>query len=300
MTIHSHTFRAMGTSVELLLECPSEAQARQAFGEAEQEIARLEMVFSRFDASSELSRLNSAGSLVCSDELFDVVQLSVDARRDTAGRFDPTVHEAMVAAGYDTSFEKLNGRVRALGHTPTPSSDLEPLSLNPATRQITLAPNVKLDLGGIAKGWIVDQVLELITSYGPALVNAGGDIAASQGATEPWTIRVPDWDQDDRALTFDWGAIATSGTDRRRWSVDNGRSTEMRHHVIDPRTATSATTDIQRATVFAATCAEAEVHATRLLLAGTPLRARLEANHLGIAAVLIDLDGNATTAGALT
>jgi thiamine biosynthesis lipoprotein len=289
----------MGTNVELLLECVGEANALQAFREAEQEIARLEKVFSRFDASSELSRLNDSGSLVCSAELFEVVQLSMAARRDTAGRFDPTVHEALVAAGYHTSFEKLNGQAHQRGPTPTPSSVAEPVKLDHATRRVTLSPNIKLDLGGIAKGWIVDQVLELITSYGPALVNAGGDIAASQGATEPWTIRVPDWDQDDRALTFDWGAIATSGTDRRRWSVENGSNTETRHHVIDPRTGTSATTDIQRATVFAATCAEAEVGATRLLLAGTAQRAMLEANHLGIAAVLIGRDGNATTAGAL-
>jgi thiamine biosynthesis lipoprotein len=99
-----HTFRAMGTTVELHVDADDAAAALAA---AEAEFERLEQVMSRFRPDSELSRLNEAGSLEVSADLAEVVELALAARERTAGRFDPTVHDALVGAGYDRTFEEL-------------------------------------------------------------------------------------------------------------------------------------------------------------------------------------------------
>ena len=113
---------------------------------------------------------------------------------------------------------------------------------------------MRLDLGGIAKGYAVDRAAELLAPAGPCLVNAGGDLAVRGGA---WPVGV-----EHLTLLLERGAIATSGRDRRRWTRD-GRE---HHHLIDPRTGAPADTPLLRATVVAASAAEAEVLAKAVFL----------------------------------
>lgn len=102
--IERRTFRAMGTEIELLVDADGAAGALEA---AEGEFHRLESLLSRFRDDSELSRLNRAGSLTAGPDLCRVVELALAARERTGGRFDPTVHNALVAAGYDRTFEDI-------------------------------------------------------------------------------------------------------------------------------------------------------------------------------------------------
>jgi thiamine biosynthesis lipoprotein len=95
-------FRAMGTEIELLVEADEAAAALTA---AEDEFHRLESLLSRFRADSELSRLNADGRLAAGPDLLRVVELAIAAWNRTGGRFDISVHDALVAAGYDRSFE---------------------------------------------------------------------------------------------------------------------------------------------------------------------------------------------------
>ena len=107
----------MGTTVELLLESEDGAGARAAQDAAEREIRRVEARLSRFRPDSELSALNRRGRLRAGPELLAVTELALAARERTRGRFDPTVHDAVVAAGYDRSFELMaeTGPGRAAG-----------------------------------------------------------------------------------------------------------------------------------------------------------------------------------------
>ena len=100
-------FHAMGTTVELVLDAHDGQRALDA---AESEFERLEQIMSRFRPTSELSCLNRDRSIDASPELAEVVGLALDARERTGGRFDPTVHDALVAAGYDRTFEELPPR----------------------------------------------------------------------------------------------------------------------------------------------------------------------------------------------
>ncbi len=98
-----HAFRAMGTSVEVLLDVEPSLDTVLGIASTERLFWRLEDSMSRFDPVSELSRLNAQGWLDVSDDFAAVVELGLDARARTGGRFDPTVHEALMAAEPDPS-----------------------------------------------------------------------------------------------------------------------------------------------------------------------------------------------------
>jgi thiamine biosynthesis lipoprotein len=277
----------MGTDVDLHLDVASGDESLRA---AEDEIRRLEALLSRFLPSSELSRLNRAGELAAGPDLLAVVHAAVEARVMTAGRFDPSVHEAVAAAGYDRSFELVSAG------TPAASSSGRPCGgeviLDHDSGRIALEPGVRLDLGGIAKGYAIDRALEILADAGPALVDAGGDIGL---CGRPWPVGVV---TPGKTLTLELtcGAVATSGRDRRRWRTADGE----RHHLIDPATGLPAESDILRVTVVAATAVEAEVLAKALFLAGSAERAAAEADELGTPAVLVTRDGRTLFAGGLS
>lgn len=284
----TRAFRAMGTEVELFLDAGEDAEA--LLDEAEREFERLESLLSRFRPDSELSRLNRERSLDVGGELLELVRLSLDARDRTGGRFDPTVHDALVAAGYDRTFDDVarkpdRRRRLAIGAC---AGDV---SLDEVDGRVTLGSGCRLDLGGIAKGWAADRALERLSSAGPALVNAGGDVACTGG---PWHIGV-ETSAESITLELLAGGLATSGRDRRRW----GREDRDAHHLIDPATGAPADTELIRATATADTAAEAEVRATALFLAGTLERAAAEADGAGIPAVLVAEDGRSLLAGGL-
>lgn len=287
-------FRAMGTDVELLLESDSDADSGDGLRRAEDEIRRLERLLSRFDPDSELSRLNRVGAVVAGPELVELTALALEGRESTGGRFDPTVHDAVVAAGYDRSFELMEPDAeRPGGRAPVRCGG--GVQLDRPTGTITLSPGARLDLGGIAKGYTADRVGHLLSAHGPCLVNVGGDLAAC-GVPEDgaWAVGV-EAPGGTLSLSLERGAMATSGRDRRRWRSGG----DAAHHVIDPSTARPADTDLLRVTVVAGSAAWAEVLATGFLVAGAEAAER-EADALGVPCLLVTEGGTGVMAGGLS
>ena len=277
--METRTFRAMGTTIELHVEADD---ATAAFDAAEAEFERLEQVMSRFRPDSELSRLNDAGSLEVSSDLAEVVELALAARERTGGRFDPTVHDAVVGAGYDRTFDEL---------PPARDGDARPApclgDVAVAGRRVSIAPGFRLDLGGIGKGYAAERVAELLALAGPSLVSAGGDVAVRGVPAEGiWPVAV----DDELTLGLEHGGLATSGTERRRWRVGGA----VQHHLIDPRTGVPARTDLVRVTAIGRDAVDAEVLAKTLFLDGS--RTALAA---GVPAVLVTTDGRTLTTGGL-
>lgn len=271
------TFKAMGTEVELLLDAEPGERADRGLDRAEQEFERLEQMMSRFRDDSELSRLNRDGVLDdASRDLVRVVELALAARDATGGRFDPTVHDAVVAAGYDRSFDAMAADSPAAADTPRARCGG---GVRVDGTRIALEPGSRLDLGGIAKGYAVDRVADLLAVLGPCLVNAGGDLAVRGGS---WPVGVTD----DLTLELTHGGIATSGRDRRRWRQGG----EERHHLIDPATGRPAAASPLRVTVVAGSAAAAEVAAKAAFLG-----ADIDLPH-----VVVTDDGHTILAGGLT
>jgi thiamine biosynthesis lipoprotein len=282
------SFKAMGTTVEVLLEAAPSASVLAALAGARAEFERLEAVFSRFRAESELSRLNETGSIDASDDLREVVQLALAARRRTGGRFDPTLHDAVVAAGYDRSFEELDERAPAVTAEATRGRG----QVSVRGRRIELGAGVRLDLGGIVKGFAADRCARRLSALGACLVNAGGDLSAcGVRRAGPWpvAVRVP---RLQLTLTLAQGGLATSGRDRRRWRRDG----EERHHLIDPYSGRPAAQAPLSVTVAADSATEAEVLAKSLFFADDPER---EAERLRLPAVIVTGAGEVRLLGGL-
>jgi thiamine biosynthesis lipoprotein len=279
--IARHAFRAMGTEIELFVDATDAAAALAA---AEDEFHRLEAILSRFRRDSELSRLNDAGAIEAGPDLLVLTGLALEARERTAGRFDPTVHEAVVAAGYDRSFDDV-----ARDGPPARGARCGG-DVRMTDGRIELGEGVRLDFGGIGKGYAADRAAQLLAMAGPCLVNAGGDIAVRGGS---WPVGVQ---TAEGSLTVELrgGALATSGRDRRHWR----RGGRELHHLIDPETGTPAGGDILRATVVAGHPIDAEVWAKALFLAGSEA-AMQEADELGLPCVLVTTGGATRLAGGL-
>jgi thiamine biosynthesis lipoprotein len=287
-----YAFAAMGTWIECLVDAPFSDALRAEMGRVHGEFHRLELLMSRFRPESELSRLNRERQIEASDDLREVVTLALEGRTATEGRFDPTLHDAITAAGYDRSFDEL-----AADSVERPDPEPRARAGGEVTlrgRTIELAPGASLDLGGIAKGFAADRCAEQLAPFGPALVNAGGDLAVSgPRADGPWPVAV-DVPGDQLTLSIAQGGLATSGRDRRRWV----RGGDERHHLIDPATLRPAQGGPLSVTVAAASATAAEISAKSIFLAGEA--AEVEAERARIPAVIVWDDGSVRLVGGIT
>ena len=187
---------AMGTKVELL----AVAAPRGALTAARGRLADLEARWSRFRPDSEISTLNRAAGrpVAVSPETLTLLALAVLGWQATSGRFDPTVLDALEAAGYDRSLEQLpadRGGMDGSRPTPGPTPGLAGIRLDTNAGTVTLPAGIRLDLGGIAKGYAADLLCADLRAGGATgvCVNVGGDLRVSGTAPGggPWAIAVP-------------------------------------------------------------------------------------------------------------
>jgi FAD:protein FMN transferase len=212
-----------------------------------------EAVLSRFRPTSELSRLNAhAGEWVTvSPALFQNIADARDAAEMTRGVFNPLILNALEAAGYDRSFEP---GMTAAHHdlvVSQPVASAQAIELDEANQAVYLPAGARIDLGGIAKGWAAQQTADRLAEIGPCLVDAGGDLVAygSPDDSGGWGahVQTPDGAQTLYTLLLADQAMATSGTDYRRWE----RGGQTMHHLVDPYTGRPAESPIVQATVIA-------------------------------------------------
>jgi len=267
-TLERTTFSAMGTVCALAVtaEQSERATARLALSTASNEVRACERILSRFDPRSKLSELNRvAGSWVQVDEcLFDALTHAVRLREETDGRFDPTILPALMAQGYDRSFELLEPRP-ARPHDWSAGATIE---LDPAGRRVRIEEGASLDLGGIGKGFAATRAIGAMLEVWPelpgALADLGGDIATIGFPPEdsPWMVAVESpWSPAKSIGTVHLatGGVATSGPARRRFGPGGAR-----HHLIDPATGSSSDRGPLAVTVVADSPIDADAHATAL------------------------------------
>jgi thiamine biosynthesis lipoprotein len=248
-----------------------------------------EATFSRFRTDSELSALNRAiGPTPVSRALFDVLARAQAYHADTGGLFDPAVGGALVALGYDRSFELglPERQVAAPGARPPRFSDL---SLDPATYRVQRPANMFIDLAGLVKGRAVDRAASLLPA--PGFVDAGGD-AAFKGTLDGsgWLIDVEDPHDARRkliTLRVHGGAVATSAPNRRRWGVAGGSA----HHLVDPRSQRPADSDLAQVTVIAPTAELADVLAKTAFVLGLSEAAAFLSRRAEVGGLLVPRGG---------
>jgi thiamine biosynthesis lipoprotein len=255
-----------------------------------------EQSLSRFRETSELSQFNrrSGEAVWVSQTLWEVLQAALRAQQESGGLVTPAVYDAILAAGYIYSFDP---SIPALPQTgdqaaPVPQDLVTTIRMDRNTHTVTLPAGLHLDFGGIAKGWAAHQAVQRLKAYGPALVDAGGDIAISslQADGQPWPVGIADPHHPDETLEvllLGRGGVATSGRDYRKWK----QGSVWKHHIIDPRSGQPAKTDVFTATVIASNVMEAEVAAKVLLVLGSRLGMEWIENRPGLAALVVLEDG---------
>jgi len=270
--MQSTAFRAMGTDVELFVEDWITGPELSSLAcELESWVRRYERIFSRFDPASDLSRLNrqSGWWVAVPSELDEVLKLAAHWFEQTRGYFDPFIGEDMRRIGYHVSFEQLDVTVEpVLACTRVPPVK-PPVEFRPGPA-VRLQPGYEVDLGGIAKGFIVTRCAEELRARGLRnfALSAGGDVQVMSD-DEPWPVRVANpfrGAEPIGTLAVKRGGVATSGTYKRRWQTPSGR---MLHHLIDPFTGLPAETDALSVSVCANELTTAEVLAKVALLLGT-------------------------------
>ncbi len=286
-------FRAMGSQMLALIDSDA-AEARAALAQVPHWFATWEARLSRFRADSELMLVNRAAGqpVAVSDTLWAVLRVALDAAHDSGGLVTPTVLSAVEQAGYDRSFDTLPSALAPAAAPATAAPDWRAIRLDAQTQSVTLPRGARLDLGGVAKGWAAEQAARRLGEHGPALVDAGGDIAIGDPRADgsPWLIGVADPfapDRDLAALDVIRGGVATSGRDYRRWQQGD----VWRHHIIDPRTGQPAATDLMSVTVVAPSTSEAEMAAKSALILGSVGGLAWLEGRRGLAALLIRDDG---------
>jgi thiamine biosynthesis lipoprotein len=261
----THAFRSMGTRIEMLGP-GGDPRFDDAIRRVQERFAIEDRRFSRFRADSELTSVNTAGGGVrmpVTRAFAEVVGLALDAAARSAGLFDPTVYDALVAAGYDCTFDEVLAGARVQLHPAEPCARWREVQIGEGS--VTLPADLHLDLGGLAKGWTVDRAAEdaLATGLPWVLVNAGGDLLLA-GEAPSVDVRVEDpFDADAELmrLRLDTGALATSSVSKRAWGPGL-------HHLIDPRSGAPARSGVLQATTWAPSCAEAEIRSTWTLVQG--------------------------------
>jgi thiamine biosynthesis lipoprotein len=269
----------MGTLFRIVLYEDDGARALNAATAAFERIEELESRFSDYREDSELTLLcreSSASPRAVSPELFSVLEQSLRMSRLSGGAFDVTIGPVVQLWRKAGKEKKLPGPAALL--KARQSVGYENLVLDPENGTVTLkVPEMRLDLGGIGKGFAADRALELISSRGieRAMVVAGGEIRV--GAPPPgqagWKVAIGNPDPatpEQMYLVIRDAAVATSG-DTFRFVEAGGRRYS---HIVDPRSGIGLT-DSAYVTVVAPDGTTADALATALNVMPTAAGIRL-------------------------
>jgi FAD:protein FMN transferase len=256
-------------AVHLVAEPGAETGAEAAARAADTVLDRIEAWaarLTRFDVTSELSRLNDApGREIAIGPTLTTV---LDWAREAEGLTDGLVNVAMLEA-------RLGAERGDEVSRPGAASRRWSLRRGPRGAVVVREPGLRFDLDGVAKGWIADRALA-ITPGQSALVDGDGDIALRLADGDTWAIGVTDPRTPDASLatillagigvTRTYG-LATSGVSVHRWAHGDA----VTHHLIDPRTWRPAATDVVQATVLADSARLAEAMAKVAVISGADL-----------------------------
>jgi FAD:protein FMN transferase len=238
----------MGVPFRIVLYAPSQNAAEGAAAAAFQRIKQLNDIMTDYDSDSELSRLSQTSGqdqeVRVSPDLWAVLERAQQLAERSHGAFDVTVGPCVV----------LWRQARRQGALPDPARlakarlavGYDKMQIDPQRHTVKLlAPNMRLDLGGIAKGYAVDQALRTLARRGitSALVSGGGDMAVGDPPPdkEGWRIELPPLDTSNappaRFVLLSHAGLSTSGDLFQRLEINGQRYS----HVIDPRTGVGLT-----------------------------------------------------------
>ena len=242
----------MGTRITVEVWGETSQQGSAAIDLVLNEMRRIDDAMSTYKATSEVSQVNAIAGrhpVKISKELFELLTRSVEFSRLTQGAFDITY--ASVGFMYDFVEHRKpdDQRIAEL----LSAVNYRHIKLDAAQQTVAFThPAVRIDLGGIAKGYAVDQSVLILKNSGikHALISAGGDsYVLGDHEGRAWSVGIRDPDQASRViakLNLSDAAFSTSGDYERYFDDEEGRV----HHIINPATGHSAS-QVRSATIIA-------------------------------------------------
>lgn len=273
-------FKAMGTDIIITASLKTEQQ--NILAEAEKAVIDFETRFSRFIVGNELSELNNSlhEKQAVSEIMVELLKEVKHYYLETKNIFDPTVIGSLEAIGYDKNFDLISSK----SDQPDPEKpDLARIKkiflsrpkitdLKIKGRMINRPLGLRLDFGGIGKGYIIDFLShKFFGSVKNYWISAGGDLIVSghQDNNFGWDIGVQDPLQPEQDIFCintkgEKLGVATSGIIKR-----TGKTGDFNwHHIIDPRSGLPVLNDILSVTVISSSATRADVFAKTVLILG--------------------------------
>jgi FAD:protein FMN transferase len=227
----------MGTLLQVRVEASDAEGAKDA---AFAEVERQDRLLSTYKEASEISRVNAAAgraALPVSSDTYRVVDAALDYARKSSGAFDPTAQRDAALVGYqDVTLDRKESTIRLK------------------------RAGMRLDLGGIGKGYALDRALEAAKPYGveSLWMDFGGQLLIWRRHPAPSPIVIEAADAKDRGAK---ALLAGNG------SVASSSNAERPGHLLDPRTGRPSTGTL-RVTVIAPTATAADAWSTALFVLG--------------------------------
>lgn len=253
--------------------------------------ARYEQLFSRTVPDSDTARLNAAAEPIpVSDEMQELLRRALYYSELSGGKFDVTI--CSVSELWDFENQVVPGRdeiAAALRNV-----DYHSIAL---TEETAFLNGKKIDLGGIAKGYIADRLTEYLKENGArsGILNLGGNVAVF-GKEATVGIRRPFGEDTVAVIRLCDCSAVTAGIDRRSFERDGKRY----HHILDPATGYGVENELASVTVFSKHSVDGDALSTVCMLLGTEKGLELINSTKDTEAVFLDRQGNMTLSSGLT
>jgi len=284
----------MGTLIAVELWSEDSTQAKAAIDAVMAEMERIDRTMSPWIESSDLSRINrDAGSepVPLSDEMYTLIETSLRYSKLSDGAFDISFASVGYLYDYRKHVEPDDGALQQ--HID--AVDYRAIELDSQARTIRFRkPGMRIDLGGIAKGYACDRGIEILRWRGipNAIVTAGGDsVLLGDRRGRPWMVGIRDPRAADPkkviiSLPLSDVALSTSG-DYERFFLDGERRV---HHILDPKTGRSAKS-VRSVSILATRGIDSDALSTTVFVLGVQRGMALINKLQGIDAIVIDNNG---------
>lgn len=289
---HAREEAIMGTRVGVELWAEDAALATRAMQAVIDEMHRTDRLMSTYKPESQLSQVNAHAferPVRVDADILEVVERGLEMSRLSGGAFDITY----ASVGYLYDYRAQQRPSEAQIAAALPGVDWRQVQVDRAAGTIRfLRKGVRIDLGGIAKGYAVDRSVERLRALGirHAMVNAGGDTRLlGDRRGKPWVVGIRDPRSDGRMVTrlpLADEAVSTSGDYERYFEEDGVRY----HHILEPGTGRPARA-LRSATVLGADATLTDALSTAVFVLGVARGMELIARLPGVEAVIVDAEG---------
>ena len=254
------------------------SHAREAIDSASAEIQRLDKLFSISSETGDIYRVNRDGEGDLSEDTRSLLASALEYGKDTNGIFDCTIEPVMEAWGFTTK----NYRIPSDSELAELLSHVDASTVTLSGNHVTLPEDVKLDLGGIAKGFTSARVMEVFKNSGvtSGIISLGGNVQTLGTKPDEKLWRVGIQDPNDLNAMFavvevSDEAVITSGA-YQRYFEENG---VHYHHIIDPRTGYPAESGLTSVTIISPDGTLADALSTSLFIMGPDDASAFWQNH---------------------